>query len=54
LQEGTDSYLTQELFGANVISKKNKSLNNKDDISELVRIYDSWQQAEKKRKPIKK
>ena len=41
LQEGTDSFLTQELFGANVISQKNKSSNDKDVISELVRIYDS-------------
>jgi len=24
LQEGTDSFLTQELFGANAISQKNK------------------------------
>ena len=33
LQEGTDSFFTQELFGANVIFQKNKSPNDKDDIS---------------------
>ena len=41
LQEATHSFLTQELFGANVISRKNKSPNDKKDISEPIRICGS-------------
>ena len=41
LQESTYSFFTQELFGVNVISLKNKNQNDKDDLSESVRIYNS-------------